>query len=122
MKHHPILNRLIAFLFAATLLCSMSLAQTSSSSPAGNGSAAKGSAMKSGKTSMSEKIDINSASKDQLATLPGIGDALSQKIVDGRPYKTKRELLTKKIIPQPTYEKIKEQIVAHQASPGKGGK
>lgn len=66
-----------------------------------------------------EKLDINSATKEQLQALPGIGDAYSQKIVNNRPYRTKRDLVTKKVIPQSTYDKIKDQIIAHQSTAGK---
>jgi DNA uptake protein ComE-like DNA-binding protein len=60
-------------------------------------------------------IDINSASKADLMTLMGIGDAYSQKIIDGRPYARKDQLVSKKIVPQATYDKIKDLIVAKQA-------
>jgi len=67
-------------------------------------------------TAKSELMDINSASKQDLMTLSGIGDAYAQKIIDGRPYRAKNELVQKNIIPQATYDKISGQIVARQAA------
>ena len=75
---------------------------------------AAGDAMKA-QPSASNKLDINTATKDQLKSLTGIGDAYSQKIIDGRPYRTKLDLVQKKIIPQATYDKIKDVIIAKQA-------
>jgi competence protein ComEA len=63
-----------------------------------------------------ELMDINSASADQLATLDGIGKAYSAKIVAGRPYKGKDDLVQKNIVPQKTYDGIKDKIIAKQKS------
>ena len=71
------------------------------------------------KTPDSQKIDINSATKDQLDALPGIGAAYSQKIIDGRPYNSKRDLLTRKILPQSTYDGVQDKIIAHRATGAK---
>jgi competence protein ComEA len=62
----------------------------------------------------SKKLDLNTASETDLKELPGIGDAYAKKIVDNRPYKRKDEIVKKAGVPQATYDKIKDQIIAHQ--------
>lgn len=114
----PIERKLMAqiavLVFALSLVSGVSAAQVSS----GQASSTMSAAGQMAKSAM-EKLDINSASLDQLKALPGIGDAYSQKIVEGRPYRTKLDLVRKKIIPQSTYDKIKEMIIAKQPKAGK---
>jgi DNA uptake protein ComE-like DNA-binding protein len=117
MKLPRIATRGLLFLALAS---SLLLAQSTASKPSQTNSPAASSNASSSKTPDSQKVDINSATKAQLDALPGIGAAYSQKIIDGRPYNSKRDLLTRKIVPQSTYDGIQDKIIAHHVKSDAG--
>ena len=100
------ITRILIALFALSLMSGMAMAQDKAKKPAKAPAAAAAPA--------ADLLDINSATKDQLDALPGIGAAYSQKIIDGRPYAKKTDLVKKKVLPQATYNKIKDKIIAKQ--------
>ena len=110
MNRKEILTVVLVTVLAFTSILAASPQTKASKTPAAP-QAAKG----------TEQIDLNTATKQQLMTLTGIGDALAQKIIDNRPYRAKNELTQKKIIPQATYDKIADQIIARQPAGSKGG-
>jgi|SRR5580658_7592032 competence protein ComEA len=96
----PKFLRSIAFAVLLLLTAFPAFSQTPSKPPAA--------------TAPAGKIDINTATADQLKAFPGIGEAYSKRIIDGRPYANKNQLVSKGILPSATYNKIKDQIIATQ--------
>jgi len=115
MKSIRFLSVVLALMLAATLGSAQSAPASASGGPSKSAKNAKS-------TGAAQKLDINTATKDQLDALPGIGEAYAQKIIEGRPYNAKNDLVRRKVIPQATYDGIKDQIIAHHAATTSSGK
>ena len=104
MRIHGLILALALPLFAAVPALAQSGAMQPGTSPAKPAATAPA----------ADLIDINTASKEKLEPLKGIGPVRAEAIIKGRPYKGKDELVQKKIVPQNVYDDIKEQIIAKQ--------
>ena len=115
------LRRCLAFiLLSPSLLNMVAMAQTGAAATppqSGNKAAAPQQSIGDRIAADKEKLDINTATPAQLKALPGITDVYAKRIIDGRPYTAKNQLVQRGVLPQAAYDKVKEGIIAHRPKP-----
>ena len=99
--------------FALAIVGSLLTAQSTTSAKPTTAAAASATAHRN------DPLDINTASPDQLMQLPGVGEAYSKRIIDGRPYTAKNQLVSRGILPKATYDDISPQIIAKHPAKAK---
>lgn len=115
-KFSALVLAVFGFVAAAPLAAQTAAPGASPSKPATSAAPSAPAKAAPAAAASAELVDLNSATKEQLDALPGIGSVRAEAIIKGRPYRGKDELLRKKILPQTVYDGIKEKVVARQKS------
>src|SRR5689334_8676118 len=115
-----LITALLFLILIGSTTAALALPQADQGSAASNGKTKRSrkkkaeSASDEKTTKSNSKLDLNTASKEELDALPGIGDTYAQKIIEGRPYTSKSDLVKKGVLPSSAYDKIKDEVTAHR--------